>query len=127
MKLLNSDMVMLIHEEVINDHELQGVAGNKSLDAVLNRVENRIQYGLIVDVFDLAATYAAVIAVGHVFNDANKRTAYRTMMICLRLNGFFPEFDTETIGQVMIRVAQGKMDEVELARYLRNLNTSDVS
>ena len=81
MKLLDSDMVMLIHEEVINDHELQGVAGNNSLDAVLNRVENRIQYGLIVDVFDLAATYAAVIAVGHVFNDANKRTAYRTMMI----------------------------------------------
>ena len=127
MKLLNSDMVMLIHEEVINDHELQGVAGNKSLDAVLNRVENRIQYGLIVDVFDLAATYAAVIAVGHVFNDANKRTAYRTMMICLRLNGFSPEFDTETIGRVMIRVAQGKMDEVELVRYLRNLNTSDGS
>ena len=127
MKLLNSDMVMLIHEEVINDHELQGVAGNKSLDAVLNRVENRIQYGLIVDVFDLAATYAAVIAVGHVFNDANKWTAYRTMMICLRLNGVFPEFDTETIGQVMIRVAQGKMDEVELARYLRNLSTSDGS
>ncbi len=120
MKLLNSGMVKLIHEEVINDNELQGVAGNKSLDAVLYRVENRIQYGLIADVFDLAATYAVVIAVGHVFNDANKRTAYRTMMICLRLNGVFLEFDTEAIGQVIIRVAQRKMDEVELARYLRN-------
>lgn len=121
MKHLTPDQIFMIHEQVINENELQGLAGNKSLDAVLHRVETRIQYGLINDVYDLAATYAVVLAVGHVFNDANKRTAYRTMMTCLRLNGVFPEFTIESIGQTIIKVAQSKMDEAELARYLRGL------
>lgn len=119
MKLLSAQDVFFIHESVIHDHELQGLAGDKSLDAVLHRVDSRIQYGLIEDAYDLAAIYAVVLAVGHVFNEANKRTAYRTMMTCLRLNGIFPNFDTESIGQIIVAVAQGKMDEVELARYLR--------
>lgn len=123
MKLLSASDVFFIHENVIQDHELQGMAANKSLDAVLYRVENRIQYGLIEDVYDLAATYAVVLAVGHVFNDANKRTAYRTMATGLRLNGIFPDFGVESIGQTVIKVAQGKMDEVELARYLRGLDS----
>ena len=121
MKLLSSQDVHLIHEHVIDEHEIQGYAGDKSLEAVIARIENRIHFGLINDEYDLAATYAVVIAVGHVFNDANKRTAYRSMTACLELNAVDRVFDTEEIGQVIIKVAQGLMDEVELARYLRCL------
>lgn len=121
MKLLNSQDVHLIHEHVIDEHELQGYAGSKSLESIIARVENRIHFGLIKDEYDLAATYAVVIAVGHVFNDANKRTAYRSMTACLELNGVDIVFDTEEIGQIIIKVAQDLMDEVELARYLRCL------
>lgn len=121
MKLLSTEEVLLIHEEVINPNELQGLAGNKSLEAVIYRVDSRIHYGMVADIYDLAATYAVVIAVGHVFNDANKRTAFRTMDMCLRQNGIFPCYDTESIGQTIIKIAQGQMDEVELARYLRAL------
>ena len=110
-----------IHEAVINENELQGLAGNKSLDAIVARVENRIHYGLVGDVYDLAASYGVVIAIGHAFNDANKRTAFRAMVICLRLNGVFPTFDTENIGQTIIKVSRGLIDEMELARYLRAL------
>ena len=92
MKLLSAESVLFIHEQVINPHELQGLAGNKSLDAVMARVENRIQYGMIADSYDLAACYAVVIGTGHVFNDANKRTAFRTMTSCLRTNGLDIEF-----------------------------------
>ena len=127
MKLLSAGDVFFIHENVIQDHELQGLAANKSLDAVLYMVENRTQYGLIEDVYDLAATYAFVLAVGRVFNDANKRTAYRTMATCLRLNGIFTDFDMKSIGPTIIKVAQGKMDEIELARYLRGLSASATS
>lgn len=121
MKLLSVEDVLLIHEEVINPNELQGIAGDKSLEAVIHRVDTRVHYGMVGDLYDLAAIYASVLAVGHVFNDANKRTAFRTMDLCLRQNGILPCYDTESIGQVMIKVAQGKMDEVELARYLRTL------
>jgi death-on-curing protein len=121
MKLLNTEAVFLIHEAVINPNELQGLAGDKSLDAVVSRVENRIHYGMIQDEYDLASSYAVVIARGHVFNDGNKRTAFKAVRICLQLNNIFVSFDTESIGQIIIKVAQGLIDEVELARYLRNL------
>lgn len=119
MLILSSADVLVIHEHVINPGELQGIAKDKSLEAGIIQVDNRIQYGLIRDVYDLAATYAVVIAVGHVFNDANKRTAYRAMTLCLDLNGISPVFEVEEIGPIIIKVAQGLMDEVELAQYLR--------
>jgi death-on-curing protein len=121
MELLDSKDVFHIHENVINANELQGLAGDKSLDAVIHRVDSRIHYGMVNDVYDLAATYAAVIAVGHVFNDANKRTAFIVMDTCLRKNGITLRYNKESIGQAMVKVAQGSMDEVELARYLRTL------
>lgn len=110
---------MLIHEHVINVHELQGVAGNKSLEALIARVVNRLHYGMICDAYELAACYATYIAVSHVFNDANKRTAYASMKICLDINAIPNQLETEVVGQVIIRVAQGLMDEIELAEWLR--------
>lgn len=119
MKLLSAAEVFDIHESVINPNELRGLAGDKSLDAVIARAENRVFYGLVKDEYDLAAAYAVVIAAGHVFNDANKRTAYRAMMACLEINGINIDLDTEEIGQIIINVAQGLVGEAELARYLR--------
>ncbi len=61
---------------MLNPGELTGRARDKSLEGALARVDNRLAYGLIVDVFDLAAATAVAIAQGHCFNDANKRTAH---------------------------------------------------
>ena len=121
MIILGTQDILQIHENVINPNELQGLAPDKSLDATLTRVENRIRYGMIRDEYDLAACYAVVIAVGHVFNDAKKRTAFRSMDICLQLNGIFLKYDTVEMGQTIINVAQKRIDEVELSYYLRSL------
>ena len=60
--LLTIDDVVAIHDYVLDDHELQGLAGDKFLDGALGRVENRLKYGLITDVFESGASYAAVIS-----------------------------------------------------------------
>lgn len=117
--LIGREAVLALHDAVLNRGELAGMAGNKSLDAVIARVENRLQYGLIEDVFDLAATYAVVLAVGHVFNDGNKRTAFTVMDICLAQNGVEPIYDVIEAADLIIEVAQGKYDEKELAQWLR--------
>jgi len=120
MKFLRAQDVLLIHDDVIGGHELQGMAGDKSLDAVIARVENRMHYGMIEDVYELAACYACYIAVGHVFNDANKRTAYAAMRVCLALNDIDIQFGTfQEVGDMIIRVAQRQVDEKELAMWLR--------
>ena len=118
--LLPTDLVDAIHDAVLNPGELTGRALDKSLDGALARVENRLAYGMIGDVFDLAAAYCVAVAQGHCFNDGNKRTAFRVMQVCLDLNGFAePALPEEVTGEIIIRVAQGLMDEVQLAEWLR--------
>ena len=119
LRTFTAEHVVMIHDQVINPQELQGLAGDKSLDGALSRVDYRIQYGMIHDIYDLAATYAVVLATGHVFNDANKRTAYQVMRTCLDLNGIDILFDVEEVGHMIVDVAQGKIDEIELATWLR--------
>jgi len=108
-----------LHDDVLNPGELQGMAGNKSLEGVLGRVDNRIQYGLVADVFDLAAAYGLAVSQGHVFNDANKRTAFATIDTCLSSHGIVIEWNVAEIGDKIIQVAQGNVDESELAAWLR--------
>lgn len=117
--LLSAELVERIHDHVLNPGELAGRALDKSLEGALARVDNRLTYGMIEDPFDLAAAYAVAISKGHCFNDANKRTAFRSMHAVLVLNGVQIVFDTEEVGQAIIRAAQRLMDEGELAEWLR--------
>ena len=45
--------VVEIHEFVIEGHELQGIARDKSIEAIIGRIDNRIAFGMIRDVFEL--------------------------------------------------------------------------
>lgn len=118
---MSSEKVIAIHEQVVGPNELQGIALNKSIESVLARVDNRAAYGMLENVFELAACYACYIAVGHVFNDGNKRTAFTAMDTCLRINGIELNFDTERASEMIIKAAQGIVDEKELAEWLRTL------
>ncbi|RNF35697.1 type II toxin-antitoxin system death-on-curing family toxin [Paracoccus methylarcula] len=117
--LLTAELVEAIHDEVLNPGELPGMAMNKSLDSALARVENRIAYGMVDDLFDIAAMYAMAISQGHCFNDANKRTAHQSMDAFLDLNGVQITWSAEEIGQKIIALAQGLIDDGDLAEWLR--------
>lgn len=119
LRLLTPDLVEVIHDSVLNPGELQGRARDKSLEAALARVDNRLAYGMIADAFDLAAAYAMAIARGHCFNDGNKRTSFRAMNAALALNGIRIAWNTEEVGQTIIRCAQGQMEPGDLADWLR--------
>ena len=119
--ILSSELVEAIHDAVLNPGELPGRARDKSLEGALARVDNRLLYGMIEDVFDLAAAYATAIAAGHCFNDANKRTAHQSMDTCLDLNGVKMTWAHEETGDRIIRLAQGLMDEDEMAAWLRQM------
>ena len=119
MIFLSATDVVAIHESVIDDNELQGQAKDKSIEAILSRIDNRIAYGMIRDVHELAACYACYIAVGQALHDANKRTAFAAMDLCLALNGIDMDYLETNVGPLIIRAAQGIVDEVELAEWLR--------
>jgi death-on-curing protein len=117
--LLSPDLVETIHDAVLNPGELPGRARDKSLEGALARVDNRLAYGMIADAFELAATYAVVIATGHCFNDGNKRTAHQSMDVCLDLNGIEIAWSTEEVGGIIIEAAQGRIEAADLADWLR--------
>ena len=121
MRFITAEQVVAIHERVILSHELQGIANNRPVEAVIGRIENRLAYGLIRDIYDLAACYACYIAVGHCFHDANKRTAHTAMQLILKLNGIHLDYDIKTLGDMIIKAAQGIVEEAELADFLRSL------
>lgn len=120
MKYLTADDVVAVHESVIHAHELQGEAAGKSVEGMITRIETRLNYGLIEDVFQLAACYGAFIAVAHAFNDANKRTAFACMDVVLALNGVELDFpDHEAAGDMIRKVVLGQIDENDLGDWLR--------
>lgn len=118
-RLLSADLVEMIHDAVLNPGELSGRAMDKSLEGALSRVDNRLAYGMIKDVFDLGAAYAAAISQGHCFNDGNKRTAHQSMDVCLDLNGIELRWQVEKVGQMIIKLAQGLIAEDDMAAWLR--------
>ncbi|MCI5109412.1 MAG: type II toxin-antitoxin system death-on-curing family toxin [Marivita sp.] len=117
--LLSTEVVIALHDAALNDGEIPGLAKDKSLDGALRRVDNRLVYGMIGDVFDLAAAYATAISRGHCFNDGNKRTAFESMNFCLYLHGINITWDTEDVGDRIIALAQGVLQEEDLADWLR--------
>lgn len=117
--LLSADIVIALHDAALNPGEIAGLAKDKSLDGALGRVDNRLVYGMIGDVFDLAAAYATAISRGHCFNDSNKRTAFDSMNFCLELHGIQITWNTEEAGTQIIALAQGLTEEDDLAAWLR--------
>jgi len=106
---------------VLDSNKLQGMADDKSLEGALSRVDNRLKYGLIDDIYSLAASYAVAISQAHYVNDGNKRTAFQVMDLILDLNGINAVWDVEAVGQKIVLLSQSKLDETDLAQWLRRV------
>lgn len=118
---LTPAQVVMIHDDIIDANELQGLAQDKSIEAAIERIDNRIAYGLIGDVYHLAACYAVFIAQAHAFNDANKRTGFAAMDTVLALNGIELAYEAEDAGRMIIKIVNGLADENDLAEWLKTL------
>lgn len=117
---LTVDTVTAIHDEVLADSGgLPGICPDKSLESALFRIDHKAFYEGVRDLQEVAALYGVAIARGHVFNDANKRTAFVSMAAFLELNGLdLVAADTEIVN-TMVAVAEGEMDSDALAQWLR--------
>ena len=71
--------------------------------------------------YALAACYAAAVSQAHCFNDGNKRTAFQVMDLILHLNGINAVWDVEEVGQKIVLLSQSKLDEVDLADWLKRV------
>lgn len=108
-------MVVEIHDLILSTEPgLAGGYGQGPVEGALARVENRRVHQGLDDIFEIAAMYAVAIARGHVFNDANKRTALVTALTYLALQDVELARDP-SLEEIMVRVAEGELDVDGLA------------
>ncbi len=114
------NVVYAVHDEQIAEHGgLAGVRDKALLLSALARPQQLEAYGN-PDAADLAAAYAVGIARNHPFLDGNKRTAIIVSGgVFLPLNGYEIVADNREIIRVMLAVAEGLMDDAELAAWFR--------
>jgi death on curing protein len=117
--LLDTDFVVTIHDEIIRDlGGLPGFAGGgrEGVVSALGRIETHAYYAGLDDVFGIAAMYALAIARGHVFNDANKRTALACALAYLKQQGIDIPKHAE-LEDLTVELAKGELssDEFGLA------------
>jgi len=116
---IDPTVVLAIHEEQLAEHGgSPGVRDVGLLESALARPMNLAAYGE-PDVAELAASYGFGIARNHPFVDGNKRTAFVSVELFLRLNGYRLSADDSACVLTMLAVAAGEMDEANFTDWLR--------
>ncbi len=97
---------------------MKGAADLAKLQGALGRVDNAIVYEGLDDVFEIAAKYAACIAVAHALSDANKRTGLAVALEYLSLNDFELILDNDLLADAMRDLVVGLLNERDFADLL---------
>ena len=119
-KWVDRRALVLLHGETLAEHGgLPGLRDEGALDASLARARHLHTYEPESDLPRLAAAYGFGIVRDHPFNDGNKRAGFLAIGLFPALNG--RELSAEPIEAiaVIMRLAEGKMKELELASWIR--------
>jgi len=122
-----NEPIWLDASEVIDMHAEQlamfggpeGVRDQGLLESALGRPVNKWSYGE-TDLAVLAAAYGYGLARNHAFVDGNKRIAFMTMMIFLRINGIRITPSQPQATAIMLELAAGSVSEDGLTRWIRD-------
>ena len=110
-----------IHFDQLRQHGgIPGVRDENALESALARPRNRWVYEPESDLAALAAAYGFGLATNHGFNDGNKRIAFLAMYVFLGLNGWEIEAPEPDVVEIMLALADGRLDEERLADWLRD-------
>jgi death-on-curing protein len=116
---LTAEDVRELHGYVLEPDQLKGEYPERSIEAALNRVVQKVHYGeLQSDVLQIAASYAVVISRAHSFVDGNKRTALLSMLVFLEDHGYQIEVDGRLLADKMEQCAAGDIDDSQLWDFI---------
>lgn len=119
MRFLGLKVVLAMHDLQLSVHGgLAGIRDLGLLESALARPQHRHSFGE-EDLHVLAASLAFGIARNHPFLDGNKRSALHAALTFLKLNGADVPLPSPEMVEVMVRLAQGALDEAGFADWLR--------
>lgn len=113
-------VVVAIHTDLLRTHGgLPGVRDEDLLESALARPRQRLAYEPSTDLAALAASYGFGLSRNHPYADGNKRVAFLVMAVFLGLNGIELTADESDVVTTMVALADGALDEVALADWIR--------
>ena len=74
---------------------------------------------LHTDIYEMAAAYLFHIVKNHPFVDGNKRTGGVASFIFLTMNGYSFNAPEDDFAEMILSVADGKLDKAEIAVFMR--------
>ncbi|MFZ5428109.1 MAG: type II toxin-antitoxin system death-on-curing family toxin [Thermodesulfobacteriota bacterium] len=124
---LERETVLAIHAQQIAEHGgAQGLRDMGLLESALARPCQLAAYGK-PSLYGLAAAYAWGIARNHPFIDGNKRTAYVSCMLFLRLHGARVWAGGPEKVLLFVRLGKGEISQEELALWLKERSSPPAS
>jgi death on curing protein len=97
-----------------------GVLSETRLDSAVNAPRQTFEGRyLLKDVFEMAAGYLEYLLMGHAFGNGNKRVSLATALEFLFINGYMIEFDAMEMAQVVLDLAEHKIDSQKVAQLFR--------
>ena len=114
-------LVMAVHDRQLAEHGgSTGLRDESLLESALVRPQQLMAYGdPEPDIADLAASLAFGLARNHPFVDGNKRTAYVSCRLFLKLNGVDLMAPPMERYQNFLAMAEAKIDMPECTGWLR--------
>lgn len=117
---LTLDGVLAAHDNLLDEHGGQsGVRDQGLLETALHRPLNKFYFEEETDMCTLAAAYCYALATLHPFLDGNKRMAYMASVMFLLKNKQYHKPNLAEARDVMIALAQRKVDEETLANWFQ--------
>jgi death-on-curing protein len=115
---LNREDCLAIHEMMLAQHGgLAGVRDGGLLESALAKPQHLFAYGSPT-LADIAASYAAGVILNHPFLDGNKRTGFMLAATFLELNGVDFTATEESVIEMTLALASGKLKQVAYAKWL---------
>lgn len=122
MPMMSTKWVCEVHDAILKTTSgFKGNVDTNRLNSALSRIDQRMAYDNLSDVFDVAALYAVSIAKAHAFADGNKRTALVTMLVFLDMHGIEVP-PGQGLDDLMVTVAASEVSEDRLSEIMRTLS-----
>ncbi len=118
---LTIDEVLAFHQDQLNEHGgSAGLRDRGMLESAL--AAPAASFGgefMHHDLFEMAAAYLFHISSNHPFVDGNKRAAAAAAWTFLMVNGVDLPLATKEYEDLVLKVAQGKLEKSDVAVFLR--------
>lgn len=129
MKYLSAEIVITLNRKIIETYSPEEAFGLEEpyvLKNELNRLNQILQDGFFYqDIYEKAAAVFETIAKIRVFESANKRTAFASMIYFLFMNGYLYVINKQGAKDLMINFANGKITFDEAVKIIKGMNEKE--